>query len=109
MVKMSYSLRGEFSGLTQLGRSGSCWLSGTENGEVVTVDAQGSAQVKEASDEACRGNMHVTSDGDKCLMVLGESVTVRELPDFKGVVEESIGRRTLDINHAEFSKSGNKV
>lgn len=112
---MSYSLGGEYSGLTRVsrasgGENSGLWLSGTENGELVSVDAaSGVGTVKEAADDALCGIVQVSDSSDRCLLVLGEEVTIREYPDVKTVVEASIGRRTLQINHVAYSKDADKV
>ena len=109
---MSYSLKGDYSGLTRLSfaRSEGLWVSGTENGELVSINAtSGSGSAKEAADDALRGIVQINGTSDKCVLVLGEEVTVREFPDVKTVVEQSLGRRTLGINHVEYSKDGDKL
>lgn len=112
---MSYSLAGDHSGLTRLSRAGAgdkdgVWVSGTENGELVSVDAaSGLGTAKEAADDALRGIVQVSDNYDRVLLVLGEEVTIREYPDVKTVVEGSIGRRTLGVNHVAYSKDAVKV
>ena len=108
---MSYSFAGEYSGLGRLSvvPGGSKWLCGTENGEIVTVDGSGGASGLEASEDPITGAVCVNKDGDRCVMVIEDGVSVREYPDVKTVVEESTGRRTLPVSHTEFSANGSKM
>ena len=109
---MSYSLKGDYSGLTRLSyaRSEDMWVCGTETGELVSVSAvSGEGSAIEAADDALQGIVQVNDAGDKCLLIIGEEVSVREFPDVKTVIEQSVGRRTLGINHVKFSKDGDKL
>lgn len=107
----SYSLKGDWSALSRLSSctKAGVWVCGTDNGELITIDQNGEAEAREASEDPITGPVRVNGDEDRCVMVVEDGVTVREYPDVKTVVEESTGRRTLPVSHVEFSCDGSKM